>query len=142
MSGLFKKLLRGKKKTPLDLDPDANDDLWTEHEVTDEIHEVDSSGSKQAAEPPTASSSRFESPAGTGSDPESAVSGITTDAIQIASDFTEDPLDTVTLQIQAEIEAEKQKNSKLEKLRRLKEATDQFKRPDWADDFIDPDAKN
>ncbi|MBT8141054.1 MAG: hypothetical protein HKN88_10010 [Gammaproteobacteria bacterium] len=154
MGGFFKKLFGSKKKALRDADAGFRDadELWSEHETTDEIlaEEFDLKPKKRFVETveiqamneiPDSLPDLPDLPA-----PKKPSKPVIRDLdplnIEAASDFTEkpsDPLDEVTRQIQAEIAAEKWQKEKLEKLRRLQEATDQFRRPDWPDDPLKKD---
>lgn len=142
-----------------------SDGLWTEHEVS---HDIEATGATPILAPEAASNEnpsdqnpeqlstdqdtkqdQLKSPSehplspnvtepdtvGAGSE----IASIPSEDLIKAADFVIDPLDDITAQIQAELAEEKRVKAKQEQRRRILEATDQFRRPDWKDDILKPD---
>jgi hypothetical protein len=152
MSGFFKKLRLGKKKPDNDTgsegkaasEPKPKQDSWSDHEISHEIPEVLESTARMK----TPVSSTLELPELSKfndtlelslDDMESSIPSdneVSDDFIEEAMNFDFDSIGDVTAEIQAEIEEQKRVKKLYERRKLILEATDEFRQPNWDDDFL------
>jgi len=155
MSGFFRKLILGKKQTDKILGsdkkpvPDAKpqEDSWTEHEISHEIPDVLESTTELKV--PSISSSdvpdlanfndTLELSLDSLEDSIPAASDQSDDFIENAMNFDFDSIGDVTAEIQREIAEEKRVKKLYERRKLILEATDEFRQPNWDDDFLNKD---